>query len=774
MLPEFIERFEKAYQCKIEGRWEDAERLCKEVLVIDPACAEAYLHLMGIHFHVVDLCSSNICQTLKSKQEIPIDPSVPRKTWTHPEFEELAKKYVVEPYFTRDDLMKKCVSWDDENDNFTDWQIYCANEYKKIEEWWHTSKEATGAYRYSDENTRQTLDQILLDLKKTLVDDIEKEHSDMCLDMWKAFSWKIDDAHEEALQKKNAQAPVQNKKSVKESNTKKSNAKQMPKEQKSNVNVPPFVPTKALEGFKALSNQKWKEAKKAFRKELFKSPDEEAYIGAILAHMEISALNPNAVYIPTMDTLTYKPYNWKKNEWKISNFDELEKVYVANSRLTTEDLKNAFVIDCDEINQFYEYHYYLFEQMNAFKEKWHQCKYVKDIELVISEEKQKQLQEFYDAVIRKYKACIINTDNQLNRYFGNKVQNLYAEVCGHSPNTTVMPVSEQYLKGPEKLPYKLGCAKTDSKHDQKAKIVAFSISCVYVLVSLLVIPLIGRIPNIGYGISICLMAILAISLSPIYAFIKKCMFGDGHPVWAKHNLLFSISVLIVAVISTLRGILGVELVYAMETIRLYIPLWTYLLVAGKFSKKQTIALLVITFIVTNVCNLMFIGIQGFLGVILVHIIGLIAVQYFAVSSNKTGMACVFASSIATSVTLSVASFVAEEDWGYLVLNIVIFVAFLFAWSYALKDHFGWANFIFKAKVNSYRYRTRNGNSWSYDYGSGSNSDIMGDIAASQQQSRDASAAAAQADQDSRNEADEAYAQSYGFDSKQDAEDHGFM
>jgi hypothetical protein len=51
---------------------------------------------------------------------------------------------------------------------------------------------------------------------------------------------------------------------------------------------------------------------------------------------------------------------------------------------------------------------------------------------------------------------------------------------------------------------------------------------------------------------------------------------------------------------------------------------------------------------------------------------------------------------------------------------------------------------------------------------------MGDIAASQQQSRDASAAAAQADQDRRNEADEAYAQSYGFDSKQDAEDHGFM
>ena len=765
MLPEFIERFEKAYQCKIEGRWEDAERLCKEVLVIDPACAEAYLHLMGIHFRVVDLCSSNICQTLKSKQEIPIDPSVPRKTWTHPDFEELAEKYVVEPYFTRDDLMKKCVSWDDENDNFTDWQIYCANEYKKIEEWWHTSKEATGAYRYSDENTRQTLDQILLDLKKTLVDDIEKEHSDMCLDMWKAFSWKIDDAYEDALERKRANAPTPKKKPVKE---KKQNTQAANKTQKANVS--PFVPTKALDGFRALSNQKWKEARKIFRKELFKSPDEEAYIGAILAHMEISDLNPNAVHIPPMDTLTYKPYNWAKHEWKISNFDELEYTYVSNSRLTKEDLKNAFVIDCDEIYHFYEYHYYLTGQMNEFKEKWHRCKYVKDIELVISEEKQKQLQEFYDAVIRKYKDCIIETQGHLNRYFANKVNQRYEEVCGHYPDITAMPKSEQHFKGPEKLPYALKRAKTDSKHDQKAKIVAFSISCVYVLLSLFVIPLIGRIPFIGVGISVGLMAFLAVLLPTIYAFIKKCMFGDTHPVWAKHNLLFSISVLIVAILSPLLGILGEELSLVMKTIRLYIPLWIYLFVAGKFSKKQTSKLLIITLIITNMCNFMYIGLQGVLGVILVHIIGLIAVQFF----DKTGMACVFASSIATSVTLSVASYLEKYDIGYLVLCVVIFIGFLFMWSYVLKDHFGWANFIFKAKVNSYRYRGGNGNSWSYDYGSGSNSDIMGDIAASQQQSRDASAAAAQADQDSRNEADEAYAQSYGFDSKQDAEDHGFM
>ena len=769
MLPEFIERFEKAYQCKIEGRWEDAERLCKEVLVIDPACAEAYLHLMGIHFRVVDLCSSNICQTLKSKQEIPIDPSVPRKTWTHPDFEELAEKYVVEPYFTRDDLMKKCVSWDDENDNFTDWQIYCANEYKKIEEWWHTSKEATGAYRYSDENTRQTLDQILLDLKKTLVDDIEKEHSDMCLDMWKAFSWKIDDAHEDALERKRANAPAPKKKSEKE---KKQNPPKVYHTPKSNV--PPFVPTKALDGFRALSNQKWKEARKIFRKELFKSPNEEAYIGAILAHMEISALNPNAVYIPAMNTLTFTPYDAMKKEWRIANFDELEYTYVSNSRLTKADLKNAFVIDCEEINQLYEYDSYLSKQMNAFKDKWHQCKYVKDIELVISEERQKQLQEFYDAVIRKYKACITNTVNQLNRYFGSKIRNLYEEVCGHYPNITVMPSSEAYLNDLDKLPYKLERAKTDAKHDQKAKVAAFSISCVYVLLSLFVIPLIGRIPFIGVGISVGLMAILASLLPNIYAFIKKCMFGDTHPVWAKHNLLFSISVLIVAILSPLLGILGEELFLVMKTIRLYIPLWTYLFVAGKFSKKQAIALLVITFIITNVCNLMFIGIQGFLGVILVHVIGLIAVQYFAVSNNKTGMACVFASSIATTVTLSVASYLENYDFGYIVLCIVIFIGFLFMWSYILKDHFEWANFIFKAKVNSYRYRGGNGNSWSYDYGSGSGSDIMGDIVASQQQSRDASAAAAQADQDRQNEADEAYAQSYGFDSKQDAEDHGFM
>jgi hypothetical protein len=63
---------------------------------------------------------------------------------------------------------------------------------------------------------------------------------------------------------------------------------------------------------------------------------------------------------------------------------------------------------------------------------------------------------------------------------------------------------------------------------------------------------------------------------------------------------------------------------------------------------------------------------------------------------------------------------------------------------------------------------------SFPEGEGSGSDIMADIASSQQQSRDASAAAAQADQARRNEADEAYAQKHGFDSKHDAEDHGFM
>ena len=87
MLPEFVERLKNAYQYMEEGRWEDAERLCEEVLAIDPACADAYIYLMRIHFRVLNFSSSNICQTLKSKQEIPIDPSVPRKTWTHPDFE---------------------------------------------------------------------------------------------------------------------------------------------------------------------------------------------------------------------------------------------------------------------------------------------------------------------------------------------------------------------------------------------------------------------------------------------------------------------------------------------------------------------------------------------------------------------------------------------------------------------------------------------------------------------------------------------------------------
>ena len=125
MSRDINELLQNAYQCVQEERWEDAERLYEEVLEIDSTCATAYILLMHTHFRVQTMCASKIRKNLKSRNEIPIDPSVPRKTWSHPDFEELAKKYVVEPYFTREDLKKKCFFWDDDNDNFTDWQIYC-------------------------------------------------------------------------------------------------------------------------------------------------------------------------------------------------------------------------------------------------------------------------------------------------------------------------------------------------------------------------------------------------------------------------------------------------------------------------------------------------------------------------------------------------------------------------------------------------------------------------------------------------------------------------
>ena len=541
MSRDINELLQNAYQCVQEERWEDAERLYEEVLEIDSTCATAYILLMHTHFRVQTMCASEIRKNLKSRNEIPIDPSVPRKTWSHPDFEELAKKYVVEPYFTREDLKKKCFFWDDDNDNLTDWQIYCANEYKKIETWWHTSKAATGAYRYADESMRRTLDDILKNLKKELVDDIEKEHSDMCMDMWKAFSWKIEDAHEEALQKKKAQTPSPSKKENKGNNT-----------------------------------------------------------------------NNNKEH-------TKKP---------------------------------AKVVEHRNVN---------------------------------------------------------------------------------------------------------------AKHDKKAKIASFVVACGYVLLS----KLLGLVMDQMYVYAIILLTLL---IPTIYAVVKKVMFCKEEPAWTGHTKLFFYAVLIVSILFPITDILGwlsVQAYYVVfDIIIRYVPLWMYLFVATKLPNKKIIVLMVV------LCILSFVGtFDSLVALILIHILGMVSV---CAVQDKRSAGCVFATSMITIVTNGVSSACSTGDWGYLVLSIVSIAIAAFPWAYFLKDHFAWARIFIKAKAKAYGDRARKGNTWSYDYGSGSGSDIMGDIAASQQQSRDASAAAAQAAQDSRNEADDAYAQSYGFNSKQDAEDHGFM
>ncbi len=533
---------------------------------------------------------------------------------------------------------------------------------------------------------------------------------------------------------------------------------------------------KAQEGFAELDRENWKSAKKIFKDLLWDRPSESAYIGAILCHMKIRALHPDAVFVPTFDMLNVKPFEPNKIVWPCSNMKELE-ADCCIPYFNNEDLKSIFSID-ENIYLINEWYLYLLRELKSFITRWHECKYIYDIQLSISKECLQEIKDFYYGVINKYQDMIALAEGIINNHFARKINEQYqAAFLKAYPGSEIPKKTVTVKRTPPNsytvVPYEPIKAVLKSKHNKKAKIAAFSITCGYVLLSLLL-----SLLHVGFSAQI--ITILGMLLPAIYTFVKKLLFGTKHPSWVGHLKLFSLGVLAVAVITPIFNLSFWSMEEFFATFSAHIPLLTYLFVAGKLSRKNLIIMMIAMLILTFIAGF------GFVGSLLVHVVGIAAA--IAVQPSKPAVGITFVASIISSICASLMFVGRNGDWGYFVLTLLALeFTYEILWRAALVDLFDWAVpfplFVAIGKILGVSGAAGgSGSSSGYNNGSGYSNDSEEESSSSggydwaemDRYRQQEAAAFAQAEEERRREANEAYAQSYGFDSAQDAQDHGFM